>query len=198
VTRRAREAGGWCVAPSRRGGGCGLAGVGGLPRPAQAARRLPMVPGSRGTARPPRRARGLIAGGARRAAPGCRLVTSGAPRRGMQEIRRKRAPGAPKIPKVQDEGGHGRRKARGTRRNSTRSLLSPDLHPIRRGYFRTYRGTCGGSGGPEKFGTLSARPARIVDRTSRCQARSRWLYTACVVAHGETPSSSRRTPRRLA
>ena len=50
-----------------------------------------------------------------------RLVTSGGPRRGVLGIRRKRAPGAPKIPKVQNEESLGCRKASGTRRASTSS-----------------------------------------------------------------------------
>src|ERR1700730_1838292 len=79
---------------------------------------------------------------------------------------------------------------RSTHLSHLHAAVGPSPHGL-------YRGTCGGPGG-ERSLERYPRPPRISDRTSRCQARSRWLYTACVVAHGETPSSSRRTPRRLA
>jgi hypothetical protein len=85
-----------------------------------------MAAASGGVAHPPRRARGLTAGGPCLAAPRRRLVTSGGPRRGVLEIRRKRAPGAPTIPKVQDEESLGARKRRG---DGLVALLDLQPHP---------------------------------------------------------------------
>jgi hypothetical protein len=171
VPRRWGEPGGSCTASARRGGGCRPVGVGGLPRRVQAARRLPMMAGSGGAGLPPRRAR--------LAAPGRRLVTSGRPRRGMPEIRRTRAPGAPRIPKVPSPPRPATPPRRGApaKRGSPGPQTTPgDCDQLAHGLTQAGRQTqdgpgvfgfdrCGTQGGGNRlsFGRSGARPAPVTE-----------------------------------